>query len=102
MWALTATGLVGTIPMLWAVLALIAKAWRARRGAHGVMPFILLVIVLTMSLSLTVHKRKITWLVFAYVAGSAAVAPGARTGRALQPAPNRSPNRRRYGTGPAG
>lgn len=102
MWALTATGLVGTIPVLWAVFTLIGGAWRARRGVRGVVPFVLLVAALTMSLSVTVHKRKITWLIFGYVAASGAVVAGARTGRTPPPAQLRPPNRRRYGAGPAG
>ena len=70
LWAMTATGLLGTIPLVLGVGLCIWSAWRGRKASQGYLPLVLALAVLTMSMSLTIHIRKVTWLMLAYAAVS--------------------------------
>ena len=72
MWAATATGLLGLIPLVIGVLLCVRSAWKARKGIWGTLPLALLVAILVLSLSVTVHKRKIVWLLFSCAIASSA------------------------------
>src|SRR5206468_7131258 len=48
---LTSTGLTGVIPFALGAALSVAAAWRARRRAHGVLPFALAAVVLTANMS---------------------------------------------------
>ncbi|HEV2762598.1 MAG TPA: O-antigen ligase family protein [Pyrinomonadaceae bacterium] len=70
LYALVSAGLAGTLPLL-AGLAMCARAaWRSRRGAHGVLPLVLAVAVLTANMSSLWLFNKLHWLVMAYALAS--------------------------------
>ena len=62
---LSATGVLGAIPFLIGLGLCVVSAWRARRGAFHMLPFALLVTVLTGTVSGTWIASKILWLAFA-------------------------------------
>jgi O-antigen ligase len=62
---LTSTGFAGTIPFLIGLVLCLARAWRARR-ARGVLPFAMLLAILTGTMSGTWIVSKILWLVLAH------------------------------------
>jgi len=70
---LTATGLVGAVPFVLAVILCARAAWRARAREYGVMPSVLLVTVLALNLSVNWIQSKQDWLAFAFCCAGAAV-----------------------------
>jgi O-antigen ligase len=78
LWVMTSTGLLGSVPVLLGVGLCCRSAWRARKGSHGWLPLALVAAVLAMSMSVTVHKRKETWLVFAYATAAASAVASTR------------------------
>jgi O-antigen ligase len=65
---LTSAGIIGTIPWLFATLAIALTAWRGRTGIHGIMPLALMIPVLFAGLTGGGGmSEKITWLVYAFV-----------------------------------
>lgn len=67
---LTATGLVGAIPLLAGVGLSLRSAWRARRGEHGVLPLALLATLFLANMSGDWLGSKLLWLVLAYAIAS--------------------------------
>lgn len=67
---LTATGLVGAVPFLVGAWLCFQNAWRARRGAHGVLPLALLCSVLISNMSGDWIASKLIWLVLGYALAS--------------------------------
>jgi O-antigen ligase len=65
---LTATGLVGAVPFLIALALCVRAAWRARRGAYGVLPLALVGLFLVANMSLNQLARKPFWIVLAFAA----------------------------------
>ncbi|HMH84268.1 MAG TPA: O-antigen ligase family protein [Gemmatimonadales bacterium] len=73
---LTSTGLLGAIPFLLGTAVCVWGAWRARRGAHGVLPLAMCATVLTGNMSGNYIALKLFWLVLAYAtAAGSLVAP---------------------------
>ncbi|HXM37884.1 MAG TPA: O-antigen ligase family protein [Gemmatimonadales bacterium] len=70
---LSATGVLGAIPFLIGLGLCVVAAWRARRGSFHMLPFALLVTVLTGTISGTWIASKILWLAFAIVVASGEV-----------------------------
>jgi O-antigen ligase len=71
LWAMTSTGLAGTIPLVMAVGFCVMGAWRGRKTIQGLLPLSLIVSLLLMSQTGTMFNRKTTWIVFAYAAATA-------------------------------
>ena len=67
---LSTSGVVGTIPFLVGVALCLRGAWRARRGALGLVPLAMLLAVLTGTLSGTWIVAKVLWLVMAFGAAA--------------------------------
>ena len=67
---LTSTGVAGTIPFLIGVVLCLSSAWRARRSSRGVLPFAMLLAILTGTMSGTWIASKILWLVLAHGAAA--------------------------------
>jgi len=63
---LTTTGVAGTIPFLIGLGLCVHGAWRARRTTRGVLPFAMLLAILTGTMSGTWIASKILWLVLAH------------------------------------
>lgn len=61
----TTTGLFGAIPFFGGLLLCLASAWRARRGALGIVPLAIMAAVLTGTVSGTWIASKIVWLALA-------------------------------------
>ena len=71
LYVLVSTGLAGALPLLAGVALAGRAAWRARRGAHGVLPLVMFVAVLTANMSSLWLFNKLHWLVMAYALASA-------------------------------
>ena len=67
---LTSTGTAGTIPFLIGLALCVSSAWRARRTTRGVLPFAMLLAILTGIMSGTWIASKILWLVLAHGAAA--------------------------------
>jgi O-antigen ligase len=67
---LTATGLVGAFPFLIAAGLCVRDAWRARRGAYGVLPFALCCSVFLSNMSGDWIASKLIWVVLAFAYAS--------------------------------
>ena len=67
---LTSTGVAGTIPFLIGLALCVSSAWRARRTTRGVLPFAMLLAILTGTMSGTWIASKILWLVLAHGAAA--------------------------------
>jgi O-antigen ligase len=63
---MTSTGVAGTIPFLIGLTLCVGSAWRARRTTRGVLPFAMLLAILTGTMSGTWIASKILWLVLAH------------------------------------
>jgi len=63
---MTSTGVAGTIPFLIGLVLCVSSAWRARRTTRGVLPFAMLLAILTGTMSGTWIASKILWLVLAH------------------------------------
>ena len=70
---LSATGVIGAIPFLFGLALSVAAAWRARKGALGMLPLALLVTVLMGTMSGTWIASKILWLVIGIALAAGAV-----------------------------
>jgi O-antigen ligase len=66
LYALTATGLLGAVPLLLGVGLCVAAAWKARTGLHGAVPFAMMVTLLVADMSVSGIHWKQHWLVLAY------------------------------------
>ena len=77
-------GIVGAVPFLAGLWLCVQAAWKGRGGPLGIVPLALLAAVLTANLTHTYLTRKPFWLVMglSVAAGSAAVGPRLRFGRA--------------------
>lgn len=71
LWVVTSVGVVGAIPFLIAVGYCVVGAWHGRKTDPGILSLALVGAVVVMSMSGTVHNRKMFWLVFAYAAAVA-------------------------------
>jgi O-antigen ligase len=83
---LTATGLVGAIPFLVGSWHCVRRAWRSRRGPHGVLPLALFCSVLISNMSGDWIAGKLIWIVLAYAFASEAWQPAALRLRGPAPA----------------
>jgi O-antigen ligase len=63
---MTSTGVAGTFPFLIGLTLCVRSAWRARRTTRGVLPFAMLLAILTGTMSGTWIASKILWLVLAH------------------------------------
>jgi O-antigen ligase len=63
---MSSTGVAGTIPFLIGLTLCVSSAWRARRTTRGVLPFAMLLAILTGTMSGTWIASKILWLVLAH------------------------------------
>ncbi len=71
LWVLNETGLLGGIPFLAGLWLSLHAAWKARSGSEGSLPLAMLACLLTTSMALTGHNRKLFWLVLAYTLATA-------------------------------
>jgi O-antigen ligase len=89
LWAMTATGLVGTAFFVTGFGLCVRSAWRGRNATQGYLPLILILAAVVMSVSSTVHIRKLTWMISAYAAAASTyVVPPPK--QRPQPRPERS------------
>lgn len=77
-YALIATGVVGTVPLLAGVGVALGSAWKARRKAHRLLPAAMIVSVLVANMSSLWLFNKLHWLVMAYALASIHFAKHAR------------------------
>jgi O-antigen ligase len=95
---LTGTGLLGGIPILLGTWLCVRAAWKARFGAHGVLPLAMLVATFLINMSMDWLYSKTYWLTLAYALASgspvlrkviqrAAAAPSVRAGRLVLSSP---------------
>ena len=70
LWVLTETGLLGGVPFFVGLWLCWRAAWRARHGAEGSLPIVLLACAFMVNMSVTWHNRKLFWLVLAYAVAS--------------------------------
>jgi len=70
LWVLTETGLLGSLPFFFGLWLCWRAAWRARHGAEGSLPLVLLTCVFMVNMSITWISRKQFWLVLAYALAS--------------------------------
>jgi O-antigen ligase len=70
LWLLGETGLLGTTPFLIGLWFCWRSAWKARGGAHGSLPFALVLFTLANSMKGTYLFFKIFWLMLAYALAS--------------------------------
>ncbi len=90
LYALTATGVVGTVPLLAGLWLCLRGAWRARAGPHGILPFAMMITLLAVNMKGPWHNSKLHWLVLAYALASAGqVAVTAMRCRMARPVPPR-------------
>jgi O-antigen ligase len=71
LYVLTATGIVGTVLLLYGLWLCVRAAWRARQGAEGILPLALVVTLLAANMSCTWLNIKVHWLILAYALASA-------------------------------
>lgn len=64
------TGLLGAVPMFAGIWLTLQAAWKARRGAQGILPLAMLVAVLVANMSGLWLFNKLHWLVVAYALAS--------------------------------
>jgi O-antigen ligase len=69
--ALTSTGLFGTVPLYIYVTLCMLAAWRARRGAEGMLPLVMVVTVILINMSGNWIASKLDWLMMTYALTSA-------------------------------
>jgi O-antigen ligase len=99
---LTATGLIGAVPFFLGAWLCARSAWRARREAHGVLPFALLCSVLISNMSGDWIASKLIWVVLAYALASSRWAAATLQPRlVVAPAPSRVSYSRRIDAGAA-
>ena len=70
LYALVSTGLLGAIPLLAGIAFAVQTAWKARRGAHGILPLMMIAAVLVANMSGLWLFNKLHWLVMAYALAS--------------------------------
>jgi O-antigen ligase len=66
-WLLNEVGLLGAVPYFMALMLCLHAAWKARRGAQGVLPLALMLVVLVVNMTGNFQNRKLHWIVLAYV-----------------------------------
>lgn len=91
LYLLTATGIVGTIPFLCGLALCLRSAWRARHGAHGILPLAMAISVLVASMSVDGLHWKQFWFVMAYALASQALVASSSTSRPSDQSPAWSP-----------
>lgn len=67
---LTATGVLGTVPFLWALWICCWSAWKARRGIEGILPAAQMMSTMFGNLSGNYIALKLQWVLFAYAMAS--------------------------------
>jgi O-antigen ligase len=72
LYVITATGIVGAIPFFLGTFLCVNAAWKARGGAHGILPLAMVVTLLTSDMSVSGLNWKQHWLVLAYALASGA------------------------------
>ncbi|MCE5303112.1 MAG: O-antigen ligase family protein [Planctomycetaceae bacterium] len=77
-WVLTATGLLGGIPFLYAMWCCLWASWKGRNGPAGVFPFAFMCGLAAICLVGTYHKQKSFWIVASMACASGAVAADTR------------------------
>ena len=70
LWLLTETGLLGTLPFFAALWLAVFAAWTGRFGSEGTLPMAMLLCLLMINMSGTMHLRKLFWIVVAYALAS--------------------------------
>jgi O-antigen ligase len=70
LWVLTEAGLLGGAPFFVGLWFCWRAAWRARHGAEGSLPLVLVTCVFMVNMSITWLNRKQFWLVLAYAVAS--------------------------------
>lgn len=80
LYALTSTGVFGTVFFVWGVLSCINQAWKGRRGPAGSVPLALVFGICIMSLGGTLQTNKAVWTSLAIACASGGmVAAASRT-----------------------
>ncbi|HTH66240.1 MAG TPA: O-antigen ligase family protein [Gemmatimonadales bacterium] len=67
---LTATGVLGTVPFLWALWVCCWSAWKARRGIEGILPAAQMMSTMVGNLTGNYIVLKLQWVLFAYAMAS--------------------------------
>jgi O-antigen ligase len=67
---LTATGVLGTIPFLWALWVCCWSAWKARRGIEGILPAAQMMSTMVGNLTGNYIVLKLQWVLLAYAMAS--------------------------------
>lgn len=70
LYVLTATGIIGAIPFFMSIWLCARAAWKARGGAHGILPLAMIITLLTADMSVSGLNWKQHWLVLAYALAS--------------------------------
>jgi len=70
LYVLTATGIIGAIPFFLGIWLCVRAAWKARGGAHGILPLAIIVTLLISDMSVSGLNWKQHWLVLAYALAS--------------------------------
>jgi O-antigen ligase len=70
LWILTEVGIVGAIPFFTGLWLCLYAAWQARYTVQGILPLAMVVYLFLNNMSVTIHNRKIFWIVLAYALAS--------------------------------
>ncbi len=70
LWILTEVGIVGAIPFFTGLWLCGHAAWQARYAVQGILPLAMAVCLFLNNMSMTIHNRKIFWIVLAYALAS--------------------------------
>jgi O-antigen ligase len=70
LYILTATGVLGAIPYFIGIGLCVRSAWKARDGAHGIVPFAMVIALLVSDMSVSGINWKHHWYVLAYALAS--------------------------------
>jgi O-antigen ligase len=89
---LTATGLVGALPFMLGGLLSVQQAWRARRGALGVLPLALCGSVFISNMSGDWIASKLIWVVLAFAVASAGWVAAVKHEHRSKPVSSRLPS----------
>jgi O-antigen ligase len=78
LYVLTSTGLLGTIPFLAGTWLCVRRAWKARGGVYGILPFAMVITLLVADMSASGLHWKHHWLILAYALASGYNPPATR------------------------
>jgi O-antigen ligase len=79
MWVLTATGLAGGVFFIGGLWLCGWGAWKGRRGPAGPLPVALMLTLMVIIMTGSLHRRKPFWLILSMGAASGAAVAGPRS-----------------------